>query len=74
MIIKSFKTYVKKICMVGESHCLDHTSNQLSTAEQLSLLQEENGHLVMMGLFDCVDDTVLVRKALLSVSCNYVII
>jgi len=40
----------------------------------LSLLQEENGHLVMMGLFDCVDDTVLVRKALLSVSCNYVII
>lgn len=30
--------------------------------------QEENGYLVMMALFDCVDDTVLLRKAILSVS------
>ena len=44
VIVKSFKPYVKKICM------------------------EENGHVVMMGVFDTVDDTVLVRKAILSVS------
>ena len=44
MIVKSFKSYVKKICM------------------------EENGHVVMMGVFDTVDDTVLVRKAIISVS------
>ena len=44
MIVKSFKSFVCKICL------------------------EENGHVVMMGLFDCVDDTVLVKKALLSVS------
>lgn len=30
--------------------------------------REENGHVVMMGLFDCVDDTVLIKKALLAVS------
>ncbi len=29
---------------------------------------EENGHVVLLGVFDCVDDTVLVKKALLSVS------
>ena len=44
MIVKSFKPYVKKICM------------------------EENGHVVMMAVFDTVDDTVLVRKTILSVS------
>ena len=31
-------------------------------------LQEEHGHLVMMGVFDCVDDTVLVIKSIISVS------
>ena len=41
-MLKSFKTYVAKIC------------------------KEENGHLVMMALFDCVDDTVLVKKVILS--------
>ena len=41
-MLKSFKTYVTKIC------------------------KEENGHLVMMALFDCVDDTVLVKKVILS--------
>ena len=44
VIVKSFKPYVKKICL------------------------EENGHVVLMGVFDTVDDTVLVRKAILSVS------
>lgn len=47
-----------------------HLQPAINCRAILSLLQEENGHLVMMGLFDCVDDTVLVRKALLSVSCN----
>ena len=47
VIVKSFKPYVKKICM------------------------EEYGHVVMMGVFDSVDDTVLVKKNLLSVSCKY---
>ena len=28
---------------------------------------EENGHLLLMVLCDCVDDTVLLRKAILSV-------
>ena len=28
---------------------------------------EGNGHVVMMGVFDTVDDTVLVKKTLLSV-------
>ncbi|CAI8007949.1 Pumilio homolog 3 [Geodia barretti] len=41
-IVKSFKPYVRKICV------------------------EENGHVVMMGVFDTVDDTVLVRKHILS--------
>ena len=41
-MLKSFKTYVAKIC------------------------KEENGHLVMMAIFDCVDDTVLVKKVILS--------
>ncbi|XP_002156370.2 pumilio homolog 3 isoform X1 [Hydra vulgaris] len=39
-IIKSFKTYVLKIC------------------------KEEYGHMVMLALFDTVDDTVLVKKAI----------
>ena len=42
-IVKSFKPYVRKICV------------------------EESGHVVMMGVFDTVDDTVLVRKNILSV-------
>ena len=29
---------------------------------------EENGHVVMMAVFDTVDDTVLVKKTLLTVS------
>ena len=49
LIVKSFKTFVRKICV------------------------EENGHMVMLGLFDCVDDTVLVKKALLSVSAPHTI-
>jgi len=39
-IIKTFKTYVTKIC------------------------KEEYGHLVLLALFDVIDDTVLVKKAL----------
>lgn len=30
-------------------------------------LQEEFGHLVLLALFDCVDDTVLVKKIMFSV-------
>lgn len=41
-VLKSFKSYVAKIC------------------------KEENGHLVMMALFDSVDDTVIVKKIILS--------
>ncbi|XP_022097132.1 pumilio homolog 3-like isoform X2 [Acanthaster planci] len=40
-IIKSFKTFVVKIC------------------------KEEFGHLVLLALFDCVDDTLLVRKVII---------
>lgn len=40
VITKSFKTYVKKICM------------------------EEFGHMVLFSLFDVMDDTVLLKKAL----------
>jgi len=40
-IVKSFKTFVAKICT------------------------EKEGHLVMLSLFDCVDDTKLVAKAIL---------
>ncbi len=40
-IVKSFKTFVTKICT------------------------EEHGHMVMLALFDCVDDTKLVGKAIL---------
>lgn len=41
--MKSFKTYIAKIC------------------------KEEYGHLVMLALFDVVDDTKLVQKAILDV-------
>ncbi|KAI0231313.1 pumilio RNA binding family member 3 [Lamellibrachia satsuma] len=41
VIVKSFKTFVAKIC------------------------QEEYGHLVLLALFDVVDDTKLVQKAIL---------
>lgn len=40
LVIKSFKTFVTKIC------------------------KEEYGHLVLLALFDVVDDTVLAKKAL----------
>ncbi|XP_038067463.1 pumilio homolog 3-like isoform X2 [Patiria miniata] len=40
-IIKSFKTFVLKIC------------------------KEEFGHLVLLAMFDCVDDTLLVRKVII---------
>ncbi|XP_065069916.1 pumilio homolog 3-like [Rhopilema esculentum] len=42
LIIKSFKTFVSKICM------------------------EEYGYLVLLALFDVVDDTVAMRKSILS--------
>ncbi len=32
---------------------------------------EENGHVVLLGIFDSVDDTVLVKKALLTVSSSH---
>ena len=32
--------------------------------------QEGSGHIVLLGVFDCVDDTVLVKKAILSVSAT----
>lgn len=47
MIVKSFKTFVAKIC------------------------QEEYGHLVLLALFDVVDDTKLVQKAILDVRLLY---
>jgi len=43
MIIKSFKSYVVKIC------------------------KEEFGHMVMLALFDSVDDTRIVTKIILDV-------
>ena len=32
------------------------------------LCKEEHGHLVLISIFDCVDDTKLVSKAILDVS------
>jgi pumilio family protein 6 len=43
VIVKSFKTFVAKIC------------------------KDEYGHLVMLALFDSVDDTKLIQKAILDV-------
>ncbi|XP_065919215.1 pumilio homolog 3-like isoform X5 [Dysidea avara] len=42
VIVKSFKTFVKKIAM------------------------EEHGHYVLLTMFDCIDDTVLVKKVIMS--------
>eukprot|EP00112_Aurelia_sp_Birch-Aquarium-sp1_P011297 Seg2376.2 transcript_id=Seg2376.2/GoldUCD/mRNA.D3Y31 product="Pumilio 3" protein_id=Seg2376.2/GoldUCD/D3Y31 len=42
LIIKSFKTFVPKICM------------------------EEYGHMVLLALFDAVDDTVAIKKSIIS--------
>lgn len=36
----------------------------------LRVHQEENGYIVMLAVFDTVDDTALVKKALLRVSCK----
>ena len=41
--------------------------NLLEYWSLLSNLQEEFGHLVLLALFDCVDDTVLVKKIMFSV-------
>ena len=56
--------------MVGT---VDHENNStfmvnlLEYWSLLSNLQEEFGHLVLLALFDCVDDTVLVKKIMFSV-------
>ena len=44
MVIKTFKTYVAKIC------------------------KEEYGHMVLLVVFDVVDDTTLVNKIIIAVS------
>lgn len=36
----------------------------------VKVCSEENGHVVMMGLFDSVDDTVLLKKVILAVSSH----
>ena len=52
---------------------VDHENNStfmVNLLEYWSLLfnlQEEFGHLVLLALFDCVDDTVLVKKIMFSV-------
>ncbi len=43
VLVKSFKTYIAKIC------------------------REEYGHMVLLVVFDVVDDTKLVQKAILEV-------
>ncbi len=65
-MVKSFKGYVSKVCMVRVG-CRSGVPDPSPSLHSFPA-QEENGHVVMMGLFDCVDDTVLVTKALLSVS------
>ena len=57
--MKSLKSYVVKICKV-----VDYT-NYINIL--ISLCQEEHGHLVLLGVFDSVDDTVLVSKTILAV-------
>ena len=66
VIVKSMKGLVKNICKVrndgAHNHIHIHTHTHTHTHTQ-----EEHGVVAMLGLFDCVDDTVLVKKALLSV-------
>ena len=56
--------------MVGT---VDHENNSTFMVNLLEYwlllfnLQEEFGHLVLLALFDCVDDTVLVKKIMFSV-------
>ena len=56
--------------MVGT---VDHENNSTFIVNLLEYwlllfnLQEEFGHLVLLALFDCVDDTVLVKKIMFSV-------
>ena len=63
MYVKSLKGYVVKICKVSRRIIVVYMISFLS----LSLSQEEHGHLVLLGIFDSVDDTVLVSKIILSV-------
>lgn len=52
---------------------VDHENNSTFMVNLLEYwlllfnLQEEFGHLVLLALFDCVDDTVLVKKIMFSV-------
>ena len=63
MYVKSLKGYVVKICKVRRRIIVAYMISSLS----LSFSQEEHGHLVLLGIFDSVDDTVLVSKIILSV-------
>jgi hypothetical protein len=57
-IIKTMKPYVVKVT----------SDNCMCSCVQVAL--EEYGHVVLMGLFDCVDDTVLVRKSIVAPLCE----
>ena len=63
MYVKSLKGYVVKICKVRRRIIVVYIISSLS----LYFSQEEHGHLVLLGIFDSVDDTVLVSKIILSV-------
>ena len=46
------------VCMIISNHVI------------LIVRQEEHGHYVLLAVFDCIDDTVLVKKVIRSVSVH----
>ena len=47
--------------------CREGSGQTLTLKTLFVFFQEEFGHLVLLALFDCVDDTVLVKKIMFSV-------
>ncbi len=62
-----------KPCVQRESYVLQDRKVIVKSLKGLvgNVCSEEHGHLVLLALLDCVDDTVLVKKAVLSVSEMY---
>ena len=56
------------VCLLQDRKCIIKTMK----GNVVKICQEEFGHLVLLAVFDCVDDTKLVKLALLDVCKQYI--
>ena len=76
--VQSLQTgLIASYCLVCTAHCIFQDRKVIVKSMKtyvVKICKEDHGHLVLLALFDSVDDTKLVQKAIIEVRGGFLVV